>query len=129
MLRRVFLSLIGTVLVKNRVESYSNYLDLVKFRFISLFLFFSFLVFAICISFAWLCFISLFIFFLPYLIYQDPGLDKLLKKLYKFYLGWKTVSISRQRFGMYICTYFKTLIKFFLLRCLIKININRHVLN
>lgn len=126
MLTRVFLSLICqrcTVLVKNRVESDSHYLDIVKFRFISLFLF---------PCFCYLYFICLALFYLAvyfFLPYQDPGLDKLLKKLYKFYLGWKTVSISRQRFGMYICTYFKTLIKFFLLRCLIKININRNVLN
>lgn len=127
MLTRIFLSLICqrcTVLVKNRVESDSHYLDIVKFRFISLF---PFLVFVICHLLGFV--LSRCLFFLPYHIYQDPGLDKLLKKLYKFYLGWKTVSISRQRFGMYICTYFKTLIKFFLLRCLIKININRHVLN
>lgn len=128
MLRRVFLSLICqrcTVLVKNRVESDSHYLDLVKFRFISLFLFHCFCyLYFICLA---LFYLAVYFFYLT-IFTKIQDLTNYLRNFTSFILDGKLYRFLDKDL---VCIFalILTLIKFFLLRCLIKININRHVLN
>lgn len=89
MLRRVFLSLICqrcTVLVKNRVESDSHYLDLVKFRFISLFLFHCFCyLYFICLA---LFYLAVYFFYLTILT-KIQDLTNYLRNFTSFILDGK----------------------------------------